>query len=64
MQRYFVEPANWQDNRITLNGQDAHHIIRVMRMKTGDTIICVHPDGHAQNVRLMNWRQIMLLYPY
>ncbi len=28
MQRYFVEPANWQDNRITLNGQDAHHIIR------------------------------------
>ncbi|PAE17143.1 16S rRNA (uracil(1498)-N(3))-methyltransferase [Virgibacillus sp. 7505] len=47
MQRYFVEAANWQDNRITLNGQDAHHINRVMRMKTGDNIICVHPDGHA-----------------
>jgi 16S rRNA (uracil1498-N3)-methyltransferase len=47
MQRYFVEAANWQDDKITLEGQDAHHIIRVMRMNEGDQIICVHPDGHA-----------------
>ncbi|QXE00473.1 16S rRNA (uracil(1498)-N(3))-methyltransferase [Terribacillus sp. DMT04] len=47
MQRYFVETANWQDDQITLDGQDAHHIIRVMRMNEGDQIICVHPDGHA-----------------
>lgn len=47
MQRYFVEAANWQDDRIMLNGQDAHHINRVMRMKPGDEIICVDPKGRA-----------------
>ncbi|MFP7169686.1 16S rRNA (uracil(1498)-N(3))-methyltransferase [Terribacillus sp. 7520-G] len=47
MQRYFVEAANWQDDRIMLDGQDAHHINRVMRMKPGDEIICVDPKGRA-----------------
>jgi 16S rRNA (uracil1498-N3)-methyltransferase len=36
-QRYFLDELN---HKIT--GQDAHHIIRVMRMKTGDEIIVCH----------------------
>ncbi|MFP7493586.1 16S rRNA (uracil(1498)-N(3))-methyltransferase [Terribacillus saccharophilus] len=52
MQRYFVEAANWQGDQVTLDGQDAHHINRVMRMKQGDEIICVHPGGHAAKCRI------------
>ncbi|MFS0561766.1 16S rRNA (uracil(1498)-N(3))-methyltransferase [Terribacillus sp. 179-K 1B1 HS] len=52
MQRYFVEAAKWQDDRIMLDGQDAHHINRVMRMKPGDEIICVHPGGYAAKCKI------------
>ncbi|MFC7748055.1 16S rRNA (uracil(1498)-N(3))-methyltransferase [Lentibacillus kimchii] len=47
MQRYFVPAENWNDNEIVITGDDAHHIIRVMRSKTGETIICSHPNGQA-----------------
>ncbi|EIJ78928.1 16S ribosomal RNA methyltransferase RsmE [Bacillus methanolicus PB1] len=44
MQRYFVShPAI--ENRFSITGDDLHHIARVMRMKEGDSIICVDPDG-------------------
>lgn len=42
MQRYFVEQTA-DDNRFNIVGDDHHHIVRVMRMKEGDQIICVTP---------------------
>ncbi|QED48692.1 16S rRNA (uracil(1498)-N(3))-methyltransferase [Cytobacillus dafuensis] len=40
MQRYFVnQSAN--DNCFTISNDDYHHIVRVMRMKKGDRLICV-----------------------
>ena len=36
MQRYFV--SNKEDNIFTLNNDDSHHVINVMRMKTDDRI--------------------------
>ncbi|WP_090232082.1 16S rRNA (uracil(1498)-N(3))-methyltransferase [Lentibacillus halodurans] len=47
MQRYFVPAENWEDNRVMITNDDAHHISRVMRSKPGDVIICNHPDGKA-----------------
>ncbi|WP_066293284.1 16S rRNA (uracil(1498)-N(3))-methyltransferase [Bacillus sp. FJAT-29937] len=42
MQRYFVnQSAN--DNCYTITDDDYHHIVRVMRMKEGDQLICVDP---------------------
>jgi 16S rRNA (uracil1498-N3)-methyltransferase len=40
MQRYFVPPEQFAGNRVVLSGDDAHHAIRVMRMKAGDRMIC------------------------
>jgi 16S rRNA (uracil1498-N3)-methyltransferase len=44
MQRYFVdiEPEN---NRFMIDGEDYHHIVRVMRQKAGDQIVCTTKDG-------------------
>lgn len=47
MQRYFVPESNWQDDKLTITGDDAHHIIRVMRGNLGDELICNHPSGYA-----------------
>ncbi|MRH43076.1 16S rRNA (uracil(1498)-N(3))-methyltransferase [Aquibacillus halophilus] len=48
MQRYFVSKSNWSnDEKVTITGNDVHHITRVMRMDVGDKLICNHPDGRA-----------------
>jgi 16S rRNA (uracil1498-N3)-methyltransferase len=47
MQRYFIPQIDWQGNEISIKGDDAHHIIRVMRNQVGDQIICNHQDGNA-----------------
>lgn len=51
MQRYFVKHrAN--DNLFIINGEDRHHIVKVMRMQIGDQIICVDSEGKQAVCRL------------
>ncbi len=39
MQRYFVtEPSLFVGQKVTIRGEDFHHIVRVMRMKTGQQV--------------------------
>ncbi|MFS0672858.1 16S rRNA (uracil(1498)-N(3))-methyltransferase [Ornithinibacillus sp. 179-J 7C1 HS] len=45
MQRYFIPESNWDHDTVTIDGDDAHHIIRVMRMKVEDKIICNPPKS-------------------
>ncbi|SHF67922.1 16S rRNA (uracil(1498)-N(3))-methyltransferase [Ornithinibacillus halophilus] len=47
MQRYFVPHTNWKENEVIIDGDDAHHIVRVMRFQVGDNIIANHPEGKA-----------------
>ncbi len=47
MQRYFVPPENWRDDRIGITGEDAKHILKVMRMQDGDNIICSDNCGRT-----------------
>ncbi|PZE22717.1 16S rRNA (uracil(1498)-N(3))-methyltransferase [Paenibacillus xerothermodurans] len=39
MQRYFIEPELFADSAVVIAGEDAHHLIRVMRAKPGDEVI-------------------------
>ncbi|MCS7464889.1 16S rRNA (uracil(1498)-N(3))-methyltransferase [Paenibacillus doosanensis] len=39
MQRYFIAPELFADTFVTITGDDAHHIVRVMRGKAGDQLI-------------------------
>ena len=51
MQRYFVNHrAN--DDRFIIDGEDRHHIVKVMRMRIGDQIICVDEAGKQAVCRL------------
>lgn len=45
MQRYFVPTENWRNDTVVIAGDDAHHIVRVMRMQVDDRIICNPPDS-------------------
>lgn len=39
MQRYFVSPEQLNENKVVISGEDARHISKVMRGKTGDKLI-------------------------
>ncbi|WP_226583152.1 16S rRNA (uracil(1498)-N(3))-methyltransferase [Halobacillus litoralis] len=48
MQRYFVQENFWNAEKVTIYGDDVHHVSRVMRMSPGDELIAIHPkEGPA-----------------
>lgn len=46
VQRYFIDEHGDME-QFNISGDDYHHIVRVMRMKAGDEIICVTPKGKS-----------------
>lgn len=40
MQRYFVSADQFHESTVEITGEDAHHIVRVMRSEIGDEFIC------------------------
>lgn len=52
MQRYFVREQYWENGIVHIEGNDAHHIQRVMRYKIGDQIICVQSGKKAYVCRI------------
>ena len=49
---YFTEPKNVFENDLVIEGKEAHHLIRVMRKKIGDTIWVVDGQGGAYEVEI------------
>ena len=45
MARFFVEKSIIADNSVTIKGEDAHHISRVLRMREGDKITICDCEG-------------------
>ncbi|MFJ5768555.1 16S rRNA (uracil(1498)-N(3))-methyltransferase [Psychrobacillus sp. NPDC093180] len=41
MQRYFTNEPIKENNTVTITGEDAHHMIQVMRMSSGDDVYVV-----------------------
>ncbi|SDM82922.1 16S rRNA (uracil1498-N3)-methyltransferase [Fictibacillus solisalsi] len=47
MQRYFVSGNDMSKTTVTITGDDANHIAKVMRMENGDHIICSDSQGRT-----------------
>jgi 16S rRNA (uracil1498-N3)-methyltransferase len=52
MQRYFLRPDQFQGQIVTIEGDDAHHLQRVMRAELGDEVICSNGADREALVRL------------
>lgn len=52
MQRYFVEPHLFSMQEITITGDDVHHIVNVMRAKSGEEILVSDGAGRTARARL------------
>ena len=45
MSRFYVKPSSIKGGTIRIDGQEAHHIIDVMRLKKGDRIVTFDGKG-------------------
>jgi 16S rRNA (uracil1498-N3)-methyltransferase len=52
MQRYFLRLEQFRDNTVTIEGDDAHHLQRVMRAEIGDEVICSNGLDREALVRI------------
>jgi 16S rRNA (uracil1498-N3)-methyltransferase len=52
MHRFFVLPEGFSENTVTLKGSDINHIRTVLRMKPGDRIEVIGPQGFQYEVVL------------
>ena len=50
--RFFIESEQLRDGTVTITGNDAHHITRVLRLEAGDLLECVDPQGFVHLVRV------------
>ncbi|MTT32505.1 16S rRNA (uracil(1498)-N(3))-methyltransferase [Terrilactibacillus sp. BCM23-1] len=49
MQQYFIPTEQFTETHVTVMGEDAKHMQKVMRMKIGDLCQCADRDGHVFN---------------
>ncbi|MFC7372528.1 16S rRNA (uracil(1498)-N(3))-methyltransferase [Fictibacillus iocasae] len=54
MQRYFIEPLQKNGDHISITGEDASHMARVMRMVPGDKIVCSDNTGMSMVCELIS----------
>ncbi|MFN2745273.1 MULTISPECIES: 16S rRNA (uracil(1498)-N(3))-methyltransferase [Bacillus] len=55
MQRYFIEQTKQEvqaEPMLSIQGEDVHHIVNVMRMSAGDHVVCCAKDGHEARCRI------------
>lgn len=55
MQRYFLANSQFQDQSVTIHGEDAHHIVRVMRMTEGMQVYCCNEEGRTYICEITNF---------
>ncbi|MCR8645697.1 16S rRNA (uracil(1498)-N(3))-methyltransferase [Paenibacillus sp. N1-5-1-14] len=53
MQRYFIPNEQFHDQTVTITGDDAHHLVRVMRAEVGDECICSNGEDREAKVRIV-----------
>lgn len=50
--RYFVEPARWSAEEMILSGEEAHHLLHVLRGEVGDQVTLMDGRGRQALARL------------
>lgn len=52
MHRFFLPPERCQSRVLVLQGAEAHHAHRVLRMEAGDSVIVLDGAGHSYDCRV------------
>jgi 16S rRNA (uracil1498-N3)-methyltransferase len=50
--RFFIAPEQVSGQSITISGEDVHHIVKVLRMKTGDELLLCDGEGAEYTAKI------------
>jgi 16S rRNA (uracil1498-N3)-methyltransferase len=50
--RFFISPEQISGQRITISGEDVHHMVKVLRMKTGDELLLCDGEGAEYTAKI------------
>jgi 16S rRNA (uracil1498-N3)-methyltransferase len=50
--RFFISPEQVSGQSITISGEDVHHIVKVLRMKTGDELLLCDGKGAEYSAKI------------
>jgi 16S rRNA (uracil1498-N3)-methyltransferase len=50
--RFFISPEQFNGQSITISGEDVHHIVKVLRMKTGDELLLCDGKGAEYSAKI------------
>ena len=57
MQRFLVDPADWTQDRLTLSGETAHHLLHVLRIQPGEEVAVLDGRGREARARFVEARR-------
>jgi len=52
IQRFLCSPIKQNQNQVTLTGDTAHHLIRVLRLKIGDRLCVFDQSGYEWDAEI------------
>ena len=60
--RCYLPPDDWREGEIRLAGAQAHHLLRVLRVRRGDALVCLDGAGRESHasVRQLSTKEITL----
>jgi len=50
--RCYLPPENWGKNSLVLSGKPAHHLLRVLRLKAGASLVCFNGVGEEASAQV------------
>ena len=53
IQRFLCSPIKQNQNQVTLTGDTAHHLIRVLRLKIGDRLCVFDQSGYEWDAEIV-----------
>ncbi len=53
MMRYYIPPADWSNDEMVVAGEEAHHLLHVLRGKAGDHISVMNGQGVTADVEVI-----------
>ena len=62
LRRFFIDPAGLQSERPSLEGEEAKHILRVLRLDQGDRIVLFDNSGWEYEARITDIRSGRVFY--
>lgn len=54
MPRFYISPQHISQSRVVIDGSQAHHIINVLRLETGDEITLFDGSGYEYNSQIID----------